>query len=147
MTADPANTRISLLATAKSLPVRRAASAGAKPAVPTMATRTMSASVSSTIRASPSGPSKKRHPFGRCRRAFSAALGSETAMAEVPNSLACSITRAVLFATPSPTIFILSGSARATLQVLSPMEPLEPSRMTRFIPSPSKSDIHKRPAS
>ena len=56
ITADPAKTKISLLATARSFPLRNAARAGAKPAVPTMATKTMSASVSSTIRANPSAP-------------------------------------------------------------------------------------------
>ena len=145
MTAEPAKTKISLLATAKSLPQRRAAKAGAKPAVPTMATSTISASVSSTILVRPSGPSNSRAPLGRCRRVFSAALGSETASEETPNSLACSRRRAVLFATPRPTSFILSGKAFATLQVLSPMEPLEPSRMTRFIPSPPGSDTRKTP--
>ena len=49
ITASPAMTRISLLATARSLPASIAASAGRKPPVPTTATSTMSASASAAI--------------------------------------------------------------------------------------------------
>ena len=56
MTTSPAMTRISLEATAMSLPARTAARAGFNPSVPTMAMRTTSApgSVASSIR--PSAP-------------------------------------------------------------------------------------------
>ena len=56
MTISPAMTRISLEATAMSLPARMAASAGCRPAVPTMAISTMSAAGSVASFNKPSSP-------------------------------------------------------------------------------------------
>ena len=56
MTISPAITRISLEATAMSLPARMAARAGCNPDVPTMAIRTMCASGMVASRRSPSIP-------------------------------------------------------------------------------------------
>jgi len=56
MTISPAITRISLDATAMSLPARIAASAGCSPAVPTIAISTMSASGKVASFTNPSGP-------------------------------------------------------------------------------------------
>ena len=75
VTSSPAMTRISLLATAMSLPARIAASAGARPAVPTMEMSTMSASgiVASLIR--PSGPPWQAVPEGSWPRMASSSAG------------------------------------------------------------------------
>ena len=56
ITSSPAMTRISLLATARSLPASMAASAGCSPAVPTIAMSTISASASVEISSKPSAP-------------------------------------------------------------------------------------------
>ena len=65
ITISPAITRISLLATARSLPASIAASAGRNPPVPTIATSTISASVRRAISSSPSCPQK----FAACTQA------------------------------------------------------------------------------
>jgi len=56
VTIPPAITRISFDATARSLPASIAASAGCKPAVPTIATSTMSAASSAAKSDKPCGP-------------------------------------------------------------------------------------------
>ena len=60
ITISPAMTKISLLATARSLPALIAASAGRKPPVPTIATSTMSAFVRQAISSKPDSPEKIR---------------------------------------------------------------------------------------
>ena len=62
MTNSPAMTRISLEATAMSLPARMAAKAGSKPAVPTMAIRTTSASGKVASRSNPDDPDTTSTP-------------------------------------------------------------------------------------
>ena len=122
MTICPAMTRISLLAMARSLPASIAASAGLRPAVPTMEINTMSASESCARRHSPSSPVSTCAP-GRARASSSAADESKMHTLRTLNSRAWRASASTLVPAASPTISILSGISRATFRALVPMEP------------------------
>ena len=130
MTIWPAMTRISLLAMARPLPASMAASAGLRPAVPTMEISTMSASGSRARRHRPSSPVSTWAP-GRARASLSAPDGSKMHTLRTLNSLAWRASASTLVPAASPTISILSGMSRATFRALVPMEPVEPRMTTR----------------
>ena len=131
MTSSPAMTRISLLATARSLPDSSAFSAGRRPAVPTMAMRTMSASGREASSSSPRPPWRMSRPGSNSPTAFAAFLSPAQSVA-VGNSRASSSRRCALFLPERAMIPICSGNARATRIVLSPMDPVAPRTTTRL---------------
>ena len=130
MTICPAMTRISLLAMARSLPASIAASAGLRPAVPTMEINTMSASGSCARRHRPSSPVSTCAP-GSARASSSAPDGLKMHTLRTLNSRAWRASASTLVPAASPTISILSGISRATFRALVPMEPVEPRMTTR----------------
>lgn len=126
-------TRISLLATAMSLPASIAARAGRKPATPTIAMRTRSASGRVASSTSPSSPvcSVTSDPtlFDRS----SNPVGSKRQACLMSNSSIWLASDSTLRLAASPITFISSGMSRATLRLLSPIEPVEPSTTTFFL--------------
>ena len=133
MTVSPAITRISLEATAMSLPARMAAKAGSRPAVPTMAMRTMSASGSVANRIRASGPASTSVVFPSAVRTPSALLASWIEASRGRCLRHCSMSRSALPPAASPTNWRRSGWSSTTLRVLVPIEPVQPSRTTRFM--------------
>ena len=137
MTVSPAITRISLEATAMSLPARMAAKAGSSPAVPTMAMSTMSASgrVARRIRASGPASTSVALPRAACTEAALLASWIETMRGRCLRP--CSISRSALPPAAKPTNWRRSGWSSTTFRVLVPIEPVQPSRTTRFMCRPS----------
>ena len=129
ITTSPAMTRISLLATAMSLPASIAASAGRKPPVPTIAIKTKSASgivANFTNCSTPSGP-------------------QESAVLASGNSRAASANSSAFECADIPTIRMRDGISFATLRALRPIEPVAP-RITTFrilIRPPARSACRK----
>ena len=133
MTVSPAITRISLEATAMSLPARMAARAGSSPAVPTMAMRTMSASGRVARRISASGPASTSVWLPRAERTASAFPASWIEATRGRWRRHCSISRSAFPPAASAMSCSRSGWSSTTLRVLVPMEPVQPSRTTRFM--------------
>ena len=142
MTASPAMTRISLLATARCLPASMAARAGARPATPTIATRTMSASLARTRSTRPWAPAWTVTSAGSCARACAAAAGSVRATCRTPVSRTCATRASTLRWAARPTTSMRSGMSRATLRALVPIEPVEPSSRTlRRLPEAGGTEV------
>ncbi len=116
-TSAPAATMTSFVASATSRPLSSAASVGARPERPTVATRTRSASVSATARSAASGPQKTGAPNARPSASARSRL-DRTARAATRNA---------------------SGCARMTSHALEPIEPVAPRRTIRFT-APRRSD-------
>ena len=131
ITCSPAMTRISLLATARSLPDSNARRAGFSPAVPTIATSTRSASGIAARVSRPCAPCRTSHP-GRLERSVAAPNSSPAQIRAAGNSREISRRRCTFCPPEMPTISILLERARATRRVLSPMEPVAPRTTTRF---------------
>ena len=130
-TSSPAITRISLLATARSFPDSRARRAGFSPAVPTIDTRTRSASGRVASVSSPSAPQRIFRPENAAPRSATPSSSPVQRCAE-GNSRPISSRREMLRPPERPTISILSASERATRKALSPIEPVAPRTTTRF---------------
>ncbi len=123
MTRSPPTTRLSLLASASSMPSPSAATVGPRPAEPTRAFRTRSASESVISSTRPSAPPSTRPPVHSAARA--AASGSARATVSTPNWRACSRSRSALPPAASPTTS--SESLRETTsRACVPIEPVEP---------------------
>ena len=131
MIVSPAMTRISLLATAMSLPASIAARAGLSPATPTMAIRTMSAPGSVASSSNPSWPEPTATSLPMRPRNSAARTGSNRARWRTPVARACSARPSTLPAAARPTTSMRSGISRATLSALRPMDPVEPRMTTR----------------
>ena len=132
ITISPAITRISFEATAISLPARIAANAGCSPAVPTMATNTMSADGRVANSISPSAPEVTRMPSS-CGRSSSTFSGEVIETSSGRNCFACFARSSALPPAARPTRRMSLGKSSATLAVLVPIEPVLPSRTTFFI--------------
>src|SRR6266699_1056067 len=143
ITISPAITRISLLATARSLPASIAASAGRNPPVPTIATSTISAFVKQAISRSPSCPAKIRGLYASARWRASIFVSSTRQIDCARVSFAAAASFSTLLLAASPTISIRSGISRATFSALSPIDPVAP-RITTRLRTPGFSVLIKR---
>src|ERR1043165_954259 len=133
MTISPAMTRISLEATAMSFPARKAARAGCKPAVPTIAISTMSAAGNVASSSSPSVPENTLVAVPSASRSSLALSGSVMEIASGRCLRVCSRSSSTLLPAASPSRRIWSGKSSATLMVLVPIEPVLPSKTTFFM--------------
>ena len=142
MSSSPPTTIDSLLARARRFPARRADSEARRPAAPTRALRTMSASGIEASSATASGPDAQEAPSGRSA-AQGAEAGSATAVRRTPNSRACPASCAPLVLAASATISTRSGNRAATWSVWRPIEPVDPSRTTRTRPAGGVTARHR----
>ena len=135
ITSSPAQTSVSLFASAMRFFCAMAASVGSRPTLPLTAVTTVSACGSCAASSRPSGPSATR-TSGRSRsrsRSTRAASQSYSTASSGRNSRTCCSSRstcrfAVSAATPSP-------SSRATCSVCRPMEPVAPRSEITFVMS------------
>ena len=126
-TSGPPATRLSLLASATSMPASSAARVASRPAAPTTALSTTSAPLSAARCATPAGPSSTR-PEKR-PRAASAAAGSASAIVRAPRRSASRTTpSASLPAARAQTC--RSGSSSQTWIACRPIEPVLPRSAT-----------------
>ena len=123
VTSSPPTTRLSLLASARSMPSPSVATVGPRPAEPTSAFRTRSHSVSVISSTSPSGPA--RISRSECSPARAAASGSASAMRVTPCRRACSSRSSQLEAAARPTSS-RSSQRSITSSACVPIEPVEP---------------------
>ena len=130
VTSSPPTTRLSLLASATSMPSVSATIVGPRPAEPTIAFRTRSAPDAATSSRTPSSPASTR-PF-QALAASRAASGSPRATAGTPWSRACSTRRSQLELAASP-ITASSSDPETTSSACSPTEPVAPRITTFFI--------------
>ena len=136
VTSSPPITRLSLLASARSIPSARVATVGARPADPTTAFSTRSAPDSPTSRSTPSGPDSTSPPL-HASCAGAAASGSATATRCTPCSTACASRRSHCSAADSPTTS--SSSLRfTTSSACRPTEPVAPRITNLRIPAESR---------
>ena len=128
-------TSVSLLARATGRPAWMAAIVGSKPALPTSAESTMSASTSRVRLTRPSGPvSSSGRGLGSNADSRSTAVGSSKATAcgeYFRHRSAISSTFDPL--APKPAIVNSSGKLDTSSSARSPIEPVPPSNVTRFI--------------
>ena len=129
----PAVTRVSLFASAMSLPARIASIVGRIPSIPTIAVTRISVS---GIAASSKSPSMPATTFVSvswifCARSL-AAFSSQTATSFGENSLICSSSFAIFRPALIPRTSI-SPFARTTSSVCVPIEPVEPNIAIFFI--------------
>ena len=125
----PPTTRDSLLARTTSFPAFNAARVGRRPADPTMATTTKSASGREANASKSSKLCPKLVVFGNSVRS----LGMVPRWAfETSNSSTIECSLAAWVCAETPTRESLSGCFRRTFRVLSPMDPVAPSR-TNFL--------------
>ena len=130
VTSSPPITRLSLLASASSIPSLRATIVGPSPAVPTIAFRTRSAPEEAISSRTPASPASTRAPSSSAR-ALSAADSSLSATVVTPVSRACAQRRSQLVAAESPASSSVSERA-TTSSACSPIDPVEPQISTRF---------------
>ena len=124
VTSSPPTTSDSLLARARSIPSPSAATVGPRPAEPTRAFRTRSASDSTTSRTSPSGPPRTR-PSVHVSEARAAESTSASAIWSTPKAWACSTSVSQELSADSPTSS--SSSLReVTSSAWVPIDPVEP---------------------
>src|SRR3954447_23913823 len=129
VTSSPPTTSDSLLASARSMPSPSAAIVGPRPADPTRALRTRSASDSMTSRTSPSGPASTS-PSVHASAARAAASGSARAMRRTPSSRARATSGS--HARPADRPTTSRSSVRATTSsAWVPMDPVAPRRSRR----------------
>ena len=131
VTSSPPTTSDSLLASARSMPSPRAATVGARPAEPTSAFSTRSASDSSTRRTSPSAPASTR-PSVQLSAARAAASPSARAIRVTPCARACSSSGCHELSAESPTSSN-SPLRSQTSSACRPIEPVEPRMRSRRI--------------
>src|SRR3954451_13007934 len=129
VTSSPPTTRLSLFASASSIPSVSATIVGPSPADPTIPFSTRSAPDAAISSRMPSSPVRTR-PFHACDAA-AAASGSARAIAGTPWSRACSVRRSHWRPAASP-MTDSSSEAATTSSACSPMEPVAP-RMTSFL--------------
>jgi hypothetical protein len=136
MSNGPAMTRDSLLASNSRLPARAAASVERKPAAPTIAAMTQSASRRVAISSSTLSPARTRVPGAelprRSVRSRAAASFAKAAYGGCQRRI-CSASFATLRFAASATSRKRSGWRESTSSVLSPIEPVEPSTTTPII--------------
>lgn len=131
ITSGPAITRVSLLATAISLPASRAAQVPKSPAEPTIAVTTTSTSSPATFRARASGPTTNSTPRGIRDRSTDAPTATSVIAIHSGRTLwACSKRSSTRECAESPVKTNLSGKWETTSRVLSPMDPVDPKRAT-----------------
>ena len=129
----PAVTRVSLLASAISLPALIASIVGRIPIIPTIAVTSISASSRVDTLRSPSMPDTTCVSVSAIRTLSSRAFSSDhTAASFGANSLICFSRRAILFPAASPQTLI-SPFSLATSRVWVPIEPVEPKIAIFFI--------------
>jgi hypothetical protein len=127
-TSSPPTTRLSLFASASDLPACNAASVGPRPADPTRAFNTMSASESRASRSAASGPTRistPRMPASRSRRSL-AASSSAIATNGGRNSRICPIRSSWFVPADNPTTLNRSGWRRTTSSACVPTDPVDP---------------------
>ena len=150
MITAPAITKISLDATAMSLPASIAASAGRSPAVPTIAISTRSASGRVASAQRPASPSKISGPdpsFASRTRASAAAVESARVATRGCHVRTCSTNNWTLRKAASPTTSMRSGMSVATFKADCPMEPVHPRitmRLRRGLGMEGSFDIRSR---
>ena len=130
VTSSPPTTRLSLFASASSMPSLSATIVGPSPAVPTIALRTRSAPEAAISSRTPSSPASTRAPSSSLAARF-AASGSVSATAPTPLSRACATRRSQLCAAERPASSSDSDAA-TTSSACSPIEPVEPRIRTRL---------------
>src|SRR5918992_3568579 len=130
VTSSPPTTRLSLLASARSIPSPSAATVGPSPAEPTRAFRTRSQSVSPITPPSPSGPLST----DACSPARAAAPGLARASLSTPKRPACSSSSSQLEPAARPAIS--SSPLRSTTSsACVPIDPVDPTMRTRLTKS------------
>ena len=130
VTSSPPTTRLSLLASASSIPSLSATIVGPRPAVPTIALRTRSGSEATIRSRTPWSPANTRTPSSS-ERARSAASGSPIATIATAESRACAASRSQLPPAERPASSSDSEPA-TTSSACSPIDPVEPRIRTRL---------------
>ena len=129
MTSSPPITRLSLLASARSIPSVRATIVGPSPAAPTTAFRTRSGFEVRISSRMPSSPASTCPPHAADAR--SAESASASATAGTPWSRAWARTRSQLESAESPAT-CRPSAAPITSSAWVPIDPVDPSISTRF---------------
>ena len=132
VTSSPPATRLSLLASARSLPASSAAIVASRPAAPTIAFSTTSARSSRTSSTTPSCPPSTRP--SNSERARAAAAGSASAIAAAPCSRAAATTSACDPCAARPARR-RSGWSRTISSACRPTEPVAPRMATVLMAS------------
>src|ERR687896_940402 len=130
VTSSPPTTRLSLLASARSIPSPSVATVGPRPAEPTSAFNTRSQSVSTISSTSPSGPPSTR----ACSPARAAASGSARASRSTPKRPACSSSSSQLEPAARPATS-RSSLRSTTSSACVPIDPVDPTM--RILRTPS----------
>ena len=132
ITSGPAITRVSLLATAISLPASKAAQVPKRPAAPTIAVTTTSTSSPATFLAKASGPTTSSTPWGIFDRSTDCPASISVIAIHSGRTLcACSSNWSTREWAESPVKTNLSGKWDTTSRVLRPMDPVDPKSATR----------------
>src|SRR4051794_40074603 len=130
ITSSPPTTRLSLLASARSIPSPSDATVGPRPAEPIRAFSTRSHSVPVISSTSPSAPASTSPPV-QSSAARAAAASSASAMRVTPCSIACLVRSSKLRDAASATTS--SSSLRSiTSSACVPIEPVDPRMAIRF---------------
>ncbi len=132
ITRSPPTTSDSLLASATSMPSVSATTVGPRPAEPTIALSTRSASDSATSRTSPSGPASTS-PSVHASAARAAESPSPSAMRSTPCCSASATSASWERSADSPTSSNSSPARATTSSAWVPMEPVAPRIRSRFM--------------
>ena len=147
MTSSPAQTSVSLFASAMRLPRSMAASVGRRPIMPDTAVTTVSAESSKAAASSPSIPPATLIFISERRRFNSSAAASSNKTASSGRNLRhCASSSSTFREAASAATGICSFSA--TSSVWRPMEPVEPRMEIRFVTArpPCRVLPRRRPA-
>jgi hypothetical protein len=131
ITSSPPTTSDSLLASATSMPSVSATIVGPRPAEPTIALSTRSASDSATSRTSPSGP-VSTSPRVQLSAARAAASPSDSAIRRTPCRSACSTSASWAVPADRPTSSNSPAARSTTSRACVPMEPVDPRMSSRL---------------
>ena len=141
----PAQTKVSLLASAISLPASMAAMVGLIPIIPTMAVTRTSLPGSDAISRFPSIPDRTFMPSRSAILLLKSAAASSSPMTASCglNSLICFSMRVVFLPAESAVTFSFPGFCLTTSSVWVPMEPVEP-RTAIFFSDMQASDLFSK---